>query len=177
MILPVLKRAWHPYPPDMEPIHIQVPPGIPTGFGIDVGPGFSHVTPELVERWGVDHGTLLGTALENLRTLIETEAPVVDRVSHDGVDLQFVQGQGWGSALVLLPDVLRTVVGTTPRVLLAPVRNTVVTLPADTDPEFILDVWAALAGGAHDALDLDPLRWTGSAVVAYRDTATRGLPN
>lgn len=176
-ILPVLKRVWHPYPPDAVPVHVQVPPGIPTGFGIDMGPGFSHVTPELVERWGVDQATLLGTALENLRALTHVEPPIVDRFRHDGVDIQVVQGQGWGSALVLLPDVLRPIVGTDPCILLAPVRNTLFALPDTVDPERILDLWSAIAGGAHDALDLDPLRWTGSAVVAYQDVATQGLPN
>jgi hypothetical protein len=177
MILPVLKRAWHPYPPDAAPVHIQVPPGIPTGFGIDVGPGISHVTPQLIEHWGVDQATLLGTALENLRALTHVEPPIVDRFRHDGVDIQVVQGQGWGSALVLLPDVLRPIVGGDPCVLLAPVRNTLLALPDVVDPELILDLWSAIAGGAHDALDLDPLRWTGTAVVAYQDVATQGLPN
>ena len=54
LILPVLKRVWHPTPPDASPLHIHVPPGIPTGFGIDFGPAFSHVTRQLVQRWGVD---------------------------------------------------------------------------------------------------------------------------
>jgi hypothetical protein len=177
MILPILKRVWQPYPPDATPVHIQVPPGIPTGFGIDMGPGFSHVTPQLVERWGVDQATVLGTALENLRALTRVEPPVIDRVRLEGVDIQVVQGQGWGSALVLLPDVLQPIVGREPRVLMAPIRNTVLALPDAVDPEFVLDLWSAIAGDAHDALDLDPLRWTGTAVVAYQDLATQGLPN
>jgi hypothetical protein len=176
-ILPVLKRAWHPYPADAEPIHIHVPPGIPTGFGIDVGPGFSHVTPQLVERWGIDAATLLATALENLRAIVRVEPPAVDRFRHEGVDIQVIQGQGWGSALILLPDVLQPLIGPAPRVLLVPVRNTLIALPAAVDPELVLELWSAIAGGAHDALDLDPLRWTGTAVVAYQDMATRGLPN
>ena len=67
LILPVLKRTRHPYPPASAPIHLHVPPGISTGFGIDFGPAFSHVTPEMVERWGVDRATVLATALANLR--------------------------------------------------------------------------------------------------------------
>jgi hypothetical protein len=36
-VVPVLKRVHHPYPAEMAPIHIRVPPGIWTGFGIDLG--------------------------------------------------------------------------------------------------------------------------------------------
>jgi hypothetical protein len=67
--------------------------------------------------------------------------------------------------------------GAEPRILLAPVRNTLIALPETVDPEFAFDLWQALASGAHDALDVDPLRWTGTAVVALQDVATRGLPN
>src|SRR5688572_24001508 len=46
-ILPVLKRRHHPYPPEAAPLHIHVPPGVWTGFGIDLGPAFSHVSQSL----------------------------------------------------------------------------------------------------------------------------------
>lgn len=176
-ILPVLKRVWHPYPPDAAPLQIHVPPGIPTGFGIDFGPAFSHVTPGLVERWGVDEATLLGTALENLRRLVVREPPVIQRFTHDRTRIVAVQGQGWGSSLLLLPEVLRPIVGPEPLVLLAPVRNTVIALPDDVDPDVAVDVWEAVAAGAHDELDVDPMRWTGTAVVAFVDRRSKGLPN
>jgi hypothetical protein len=34
-----------------------------------------------------------------------------------------------------------------------------------------------LADGARDALDVDPMRWTGTTVVALQDHVTQGLPN
>ncbi len=176
-ILPILKRAWHPYPVGAEPVHVNVPPGITTGFGIDLGPAFSHVTPGQLDVWDIDQATLLGTALENLRSLVRREPPVVQRFRQEGVDIQAAQGHGWGSALLLLPDVIRSAFGAEPRILLAPVRNTLIALPETVDPEFAFDLWQALASGAHDALDVDPLRWTGTAVVALQDVATRGLPN
>ena len=123
-ILPVLKRLWHPYPPDAAPLHIRVPPGIPTGFGIDFGPAFSHVTTAMLERWAIDRATILGTALENLRRLIVTEPPQVQAFTLEETEIVGIQGQGWGSSLLLLPEALRPMLGTTPRVLLAPVRNT-----------------------------------------------------
>jgi hypothetical protein len=175
-ILPVLRRVHHPYPPEATPLHILVPPGVWTGFGIDFGPAFTHVTPSQVERWSVDHPTLLGTALENLRALTVVERPRVERIHPDGVETIAVQGQGWGSALILVPDVLRPILGDVPRLLLAPVRNTLIALPEDVDPDLAFRLWDAIAEGCHDELDLNLLRWTGTTVVADGDDAV-GLPN
>jgi hypothetical protein len=176
MILPVLKRAHHPFPSEAAPLHMHVPPGLWTGFGIDLGPAFSHVSAAMLDGWGVDQATLLGTALENLRRLIVREPPQVQRFEFDGVGLVGIQGHGWGSSLLLLPDALGPILGPDPRVLLAPVRNTLVSLPDDVEIDLAAGVWQALADGAHDELDVEPLRWTGSSVVALGDPA-RGLPN
>lgn len=175
-IVPVLKRVRHPYPVEMAPVHIRVPPGIWTGFGIDLGPAFSHVSQTLLDGWGVDHATLLGTALTNLTDVVHREEPIVDTVPVDGVEVTAIQGQGWGSSLILVPELLRPILGTTPRVLLAPVRNTLLALPEDVDDGLAIDLWQAIAHGAHDELDVDPLRWTGSTVALLMDGAL-GLPN
>jgi hypothetical protein len=176
LVLPILRRVRHPYPPEATPIHIFVPPGVWTGFGIDFGPAFTHVTAGQVERWGIDHATLLGTALENLRALSVVEPPRVERIHPEGVETIAIQGQGWGSALILVPEVLRPILGEMPRVLLAPVRNTLVALPEDVDPDLAFRMWDAIAEGCHDELDLNLLRWTGTTVVADGDEAL-GLPN
>ena len=175
-VVPVLKRVHHPYPADMAPIHIRVPPGIWTGFGIDLGPAFSHVSQTLLDGWGVDHATLLGIALTNLTDLVRREGPIVDTVPVEGVQVTAIQGQGWGSSLILLPELLRPILGPTPRVLLAPVRNTLLALPDGVEDGLAIDLWQAIAQGAHDELDVDPLRWTGSTVALLTDGAL-GLPN
>ncbi|MEO5884680.1 MAG: hypothetical protein ABIQ58_04095 [Candidatus Limnocylindrales bacterium] len=177
LILPVLKRVHHPYPAGATPIHIQVPPGIPTGFGIDVGPAFSHVHQQLIERWGVDHATLLGTAIENLRGRIVDDPPQVQRFRHEGVDVVGISGQGWGSSLLLLPEAIRPILGDTPRVLLAPIRNTILALPDDVEADAAVFLWDALSSGARDELDVQPLRWTGSSVTVLADRRSQGLPN
>ena len=58
-----------------------VPPGVWTGFGIDVGPAWAHVSRDIIDRWGVDEATLLGTALENLRRRAIDEPPQVERAT------------------------------------------------------------------------------------------------
>lgn len=176
-IVPVLKRRRHPYPPEAAPLHIHVPPGIWTGFGIDVGPAFSHVSQSLLDGWGVDHATLLATALDNLAGLVRSEPPVVESLHIGGVEVTAIQGQGWGSSLVLAPDLLRLLLDPTPRILLAPVRNTLLALPDDVDDELAFDLWEAITEGAHDELEVDPLRWTGSTVTLLAGPATVGLPN
>lgn len=175
-VLPVLKRLHHPYPIEAAPLHIQVPPGIWTGFGIDIGPAFGHVSPAMAAAWGVDHATLLGTALENLRRLVAVEPPLVQDIDADGTSLVAIQGQGWGSSLLLLPDALRAILGPRPRLLIAPVRNTLLALPDGADLGLAADLWYAIAAGAHDELDVGPLRWTGASVAALADRSL-GLPN
>jgi hypothetical protein len=176
LVLPVLKRIHHPFPPEAAPMYIQIQPGLWTGFGIDLGPAFSHVSAPMADRWGVDHATLLATALDNLRRLVTDEPPLVHRFAHDGVELVSISGQGWGSSLILLPEVLRMHLGAEAKTLLAPIRNTLIALPDDVDADLAIGVWHALADGAHDELDIEPLRWTGSAVVAMADRAA-GLVN
>lgn len=175
-IVPVIKRRHHPYPAEAAPLQINVPPGIWTGFGIDLGPAFSHVSHALVDGWGVDRATLLATALDNLAALVRSEPLVIEHLDVDGVDVTAVQAQGWGSSLVLAPDLLRPILGPRPRVLLAPVRNTLLALPDDVEAAVTIDLWAPIAGGAHDELDVDPLRWTGSAITLLGGRAL-GLPN
>jgi hypothetical protein len=176
-IVPALKRRRHPFPAEMAPLHLHVPPGVWTGFGIDVGPAFSHVTRSLVEGWGIDDATLLATALDNLAGLVRSEPPRIESLHVGDVEVVAIQGQGWGSSLILAPDLLRPLLRSTPRVLLAPVRNTLVALPDDVEAELAMDLWAAIAEGAHDELEVEPLRWTGSTVTLLADQTTVGLPN
>jgi hypothetical protein len=176
LIVPVLKRRHHPYPPEAAPLHIRVPPGVWTGFGIDLGPAFSHVSQTLLDGWQIDHATLLGKALGNLAELVDREPPVVESFPVNGVAVTAIQGQGWGSSLILAPELLRPILGSDARLLLAPVRNTLLALPDDVDDELAFELWAAIADGAHDELDVDPLRWTGSTVALIGDPAL-GLPN
>ena len=167
LIMPLLKRVRHPFPAQAAPIHLRVPPGVWTGFGVDVGPMWAHVSRELQNRWGVDDATLLGTALENLRRRAVEDPPIVEATTWRGTETIAVQAQGWGSALILAPDRLGPYLGDEPRTLLTPVRNTLLCLPDEVELELVVGLWQVFAEGSNDELDIDPLRWTGSTVVAY----------
>ncbi len=175
-VLPLLRRAHHPYPPDLAPLQVNVPPGVWTGFGVDLGPAMSHITRAQAESWRIGEATLLTTALDNLRGLAGREIPRVERFDLDGVEIVAVQGQGWGSALILTPDVLEPILGRAPRTLLAPVRNTLIALPSPTTLTLAVRLWDAVADGGADELDVPPLHWTGRSIVAVGDDG-RGRPN
>lgn len=165
-LLPLLKRVHQAYPPQAAPVHLRVPPGIWTGFGIDLGPAWAHVTRDLVDRWGVGEAEILGAALDNLRRRVADEPPRVERANFAGAAATVVQAQGWGSALVLAPDRLADLIGDAPATLLMPVRNALIALPEDLDVDLAVAIWEAFAEGSNDELDVEPLRWTGSVVVA-----------
>jgi hypothetical protein len=165
-LLPMIRRSRQPFSPDFVPLTIDVPPGIPVGFGIDIGPAMHVVDTSFADRWGVDHATLLATSLTNLQRLVRTEPPVIQRFTDElAGDVVSIGGQGWGSALLLLPDVLQTILGSQPRVLLAPVRNHVVALTMDATLDVCSTMWAALVDGAHDELDVPLYFWEGGQVL------------
>lgn len=168
-VMPLLKRVRHPFPADAAPVNLRVPPGVLTGFGIDVGPAWAHVSRDLMVRWGVDEATLLGTALENLRQRVVSEPPRVERATFADAAAVVIQAQGWGSALILAPDRLASILGEGPRILLTPVRNALIALPDDVEMDLAVAVWDAFAEGCADELDVDPMRWTGSGVVAFHE--------
>lgn len=167
-LVPMIKRVWQPFPPDFEPLAIDVPPGIPVGFGLDIGPAMHVLDRSYGERWGVDRATLLATSLANLQRLVRSEPPVIQRFDDElAGDCVSIAGQGWGSALLLLPDVLQRILGDESRVLLAPVRNHLVALTMDVTIETCSTVWAALADGAHDELDVPLYFWEDGQVLRY----------
>ncbi len=175
-VLPLVKRVRHLYPAEAAPIHLRVPPGVWLGFGVDLGPAWAHVSRTLLTRWGVDEATLLGTALDNLRERIAGEPPLVEHATFAGVPATVLQAQGWGSATFLAPDHLPPLIGSEPRVILTPVRNSLVALPEDVDEALAVAIWEAFSEDAQDELDIDPLFWTGSAITGLDDHAG-ALPN
>src|SRR5215218_8398507 len=66
-VVPILPRR-RPMPPAAgEPFRVTLPPGIPTGFGIDIGPAFLVVGEGLLGSWPIGPADLVAAALENLR--------------------------------------------------------------------------------------------------------------
>ncbi len=138
-VIPILPRR-RPMPPQAgEPFRVTLPPGIPTGFGIDIGPAFLVVGTSLLGTWPIGPADLVATALENLRARLRpVRARDLVRQSIDGVPARVLQsGVGCASALLLAPDELTRIYGPDPQLLIAPMRDLLISLPPDADRSFV----------------------------------------
>jgi hypothetical protein len=185
IVVPILPRSRAMPPAAGAPFRVTLPPGVPTGFGIDIGPAFLVVGESLLEDWPVTPVELVATALENLRDRVR---PLKAKDLHveviGGVPMRILQsGVGCASALVLVPDELVRLFGDGPQLLLAPMRDLLISLPADVDRAFaawLNDEFAALDpnGLALDAFVLEggvlryePFRPTGPRFALERFAA------
>jgi hypothetical protein len=148
-VLPMLPRV-RPLPtPEVELVRAMLPPGILVGFGIDIGPAITFISTDLLRRWRVDPASLAAAALGNLRELARDCGPA-DAI-HDPiaeVPVTVVQtGRGIAASLLLVPEHLERVLGRGERLLLAPMRDILIALPADVDRAFaawLADEWEAM---------------------------------
>jgi hypothetical protein len=127
-----------------------VPPGILTGFGLDLGPAFTMVAHEQLARWGIGVETATSTALANVRRIAAScDLSAIHHGAIGGVPVTVVQsGQGIASVLILVPDCLERLLGAGPHLLLVPMRDILVALPASVDRGF-----AAWLAADWEALD------------------------
>ena len=156
-VVPILPRRRAMPSAAGEPFRVTLPPGIPTGFGIDIGPAFLVVGESLLGSWPVGPAELVATALENLRTRM---APVRARdLLHqrfEGVPARILQsGVGCASALVLAPDELRRIFGHQNQLLVAPLRDLLISMPADVDRGLAAWLNEEFATLDPNGLDLD----------------------
>jgi hypothetical protein len=137
-VIPILPRR-RPLPPQAgDPFRVTLPPGIPTGFGIDIGPAFLVVGTSLLASWPIGPADLVATGLDNLRARMRSVRPR-DLVGQDidGVPIRVLQsGVGCASALVLVADELVRIFGTQPQCLIAPMRDLLISMPPDADRGF-----------------------------------------
>ena len=156
-VIPVLPRR-RPMPPmSGEPVRVTLPPGIETGFGIDIGPAFLVVGATLLAGWPVGPADLVARALTNLRERSRTvRARDLVAIEIEGVPTRVLQtGVGCASALVLAPDELRRIFGQRRQCLLAPMRDVLVSLPPDVDRAFAAWLNEELATMDPNGLALD----------------------
>jgi hypothetical protein len=137
-VVPLFQRV-RPYHASMpEQLRVVVPPGLTVGFGVDIGPAFISVSPDMAEHWGVQPDLILRRALANLEARM---AGVRPRDVHDGtigeVPVRILQSPtGSASTYVLVPQALGRIIGRHRQLLLAPMRNLLVSLPITADRDF-----------------------------------------
>lgn len=138
-VIPILPRR-RPMPTAAgEPFRVTLPPGIPTGFGVDIGPAFLVVGQSLMDSWPIGPADLVATGLQNLRDRLRSVRPRdVLRETIDGVPVRALQsGIGCASTLVLVPDELERIFGRDAQCLIAPMRDLLISMPPETDRAFV----------------------------------------
>ena len=147
-VLPMLPRV-RPYPFPTEPVRVMLPPGILSGFGIDLGPALVLVDDAQLRRWGVDVATVSAQALGNVRQAAARCDPgLVVHQSIDGIPVAVLQtGEGIGASMLLVPETLERFFGSGPHLLLAPMRDLLIALPATVDhaiAAWLADEWESM---------------------------------
>lgn len=146
-VVPVLPRLRPAMPGTPEPVELLVAPGIAVRFGFDAGPMFLGIHAGMLDDWGLGRAELLAAALDNLRrraSAVRPEVVVAERVG--GTVVRALQsGTSTGSALVLLPDELVRLFGAAPQLLVAPMRDLLLSLPADVDRMLAWDLYETFA--------------------------------
>jgi hypothetical protein len=155
-VLPLFQRV-RPYPAGMpEQVRVVVPPGLTIGLGVDIGPAFLNVSPEMLESWGQSRDAVVAQALRNLEARMD--AVTADDV-HDGaiadVPIRALQSPtGSASTYVLRPAALGRIFGTHRQLLIAPMRNLLISMPVGADR--ILAAWIFEEFAAEDPNCLAP---------------------
>jgi hypothetical protein len=165
-IRPMLPRLRpHPFVSD-EPVRMMLPPGILVGFALDLGPALVQIVPGQLAGWGISIDELAVVALGNVRWLAGTcDRTHVVRQPIGSMDVSALQTRlGIAASLLLVPDQLPRFFGSEPGLLVAPMRDLLLRVPATTG---LADVaWLAEEFEAVDpnCLHLGAFAWDGSSV-------------
>lgn len=151
----VLPRR-RPMPPETgDLVERMWPPGLRVGLGLDVGPAMLFVGREQTDMWGVSVDTAYQQAQSNVYERLGAMSRLALLREHIAGTrtIAFQSGEGWASSLLLMPHELGEVLGERAGLILAPMRDLVLWLPADTDlvlAEWILDEFAEADMNALD---------------------------
>jgi hypothetical protein len=137
-VVPLFQRV-RPYHHEMpEQLRVVVPPGLTVGFGVDIGPAFITVSPEMAGEWGVPADEILERALANLEARMAGVRPrdVFDGSIGDMPVRMLQSPTGSASTYVLVPAALGRIFGAHRQLVLAPMRNLLLSLPINADRDF-----------------------------------------
>lgn len=147
-VRPMLPRI-RPYPFPVEPVRTMLPPGILVGFGVDIGPALTMIDSGQLERWGVGVDAVAARALDNVREIAASCDP--GRVVHQSVAdvpvMALQTDEGIAASMLLVPETLARFFGTGPLLLLAPMRDLLIALPASVDRDvaaWLAEEWEGL---------------------------------
>lgn len=153
---PALPRR-RPMPAGTEDLPSQeLPPGIRVTLGLDIGPAILFVCQEQLRRWGVSPGQAFQRSLSNVRVRVRLRRQFV--LLHEPIGgvptVAFQSREGWASSLLLLPEELVRVLGRRSGIVLAPMRDLLLLMPLDAEPQLAYLVLEEFARADVNALDL-----------------------
>ncbi len=166
-IFPLFARR-RPFPDGIPPpVRVVLPPGLSVGFGVDIGPAFLNITDRLLERWGIDRDALVERALGNTKRVAALLEPRdVKRVDLDGLPIAGLMARILpASALLLFPSELERLFGPKEQLFIAPIRDLLLSLPANVAPETAAWIRDAMAEEDPNALALEGVRLRGGRLT------------
>jgi hypothetical protein len=136
---PVFVRR-RPLPPGVEPpVTFKVRLGLTVALGVDIGPAFLYVGPNMLDSWPVTASEAWDRAMGNLRSSVEAERFLeMEYGTVADVPIWWYQSHGGlASGLLLLEEELARRYGPEPRLLAAPMRNLLLAAPFDADRDLV----------------------------------------
>jgi hypothetical protein len=148
------RRAMPPGTEDLP--SREFPPCIRATLGLDIGPALLFVSEAQLKGWGVTAERAFLRALANVKGRVRQRkqfALIHERIL-DVPTVAFQSREGWASSLLLLPPELTRVLGQRDGLVLAPMRDLILLMPLDADPDVALLVLDEFAEADMNALDL-----------------------
>lgn len=139
-----------------DAVSLVRPPGLRVGIGIDIGPAFMYVVDGLLSGWGVTAEAALERAVANVKALCTKRRldPVTQGHIGDVPTTWFQSGEGIASSLLLLPDQMTRRLGPEPQLVIAPMRDLLVSVPLEAGVEFAAWLRELVAEEDPNCLDL-----------------------
>lgn len=176
-LLPMLPRS-RAHPGDTsELVRVTLPPGLVVGFGLDLGPAVAFVGKGQLEPWGIGPADLVATALDNVRaraSALSSRDLVSGAIGEVPVEV-LQSGASIAAALLLAPDELVRLLGPTPKLLAAPMRDVLLIMPDDIEIDAAAWIAAEFARQDPNGLDLGLFR-SANGAVAQLTPRGRDLP-
>lgn len=156
---PALPRR-RPLPPGTGDLPTrEFAPGIRTALGLDIGPAMLFVGHDQLAGWGVTAEQAFRRAVSNIRVRVRLRRQFA--LLHEPIcgvpTVAFQSRDGWASSLLLLPEELGRVFGQRSGVILAPMRDLLLLMPLDVEPDLAHVVLEEFARVDMNALDVPPI--------------------
>jgi hypothetical protein len=146
-----------PLPPGAENLPTrEYPPGIEANLGLDIGPAMLFVSHEQLKGWDTTVEQAFEQALANVTKRLQERkqfALLHERIAGHPSSA-FQSREGWASSLLLMPDQLARTFGQRNGIVLAPMRDLLIMMPLDTDPNLAYALLDEFAASDMNALDL-----------------------